>query len=58
MGKKRTSVTFSVTRLGEISLTFYKSWQCFEGLFNIWQNCEPTLETFDANGQKFIVEFG
>ena len=28
----------------------------FEGLFNNWQNCEPTLATiYDIGRQKFIV---
>ena len=30
-------------------------WPFFEGLFNIWKNCEPNLATFYAIGQKFIV---
>ena len=37
---------------------FLKSLAIFEGLFNIWQNCEPTLATFYAIGQKFIVAKG
>ena len=32
--------------------------QFFEGLLNIWQNCEPTLAAFYVIGQKFIVVKG
>ena len=37
---------------------FISLWQFFEGLFNIWQNFEPTLSTFYVIGQKFIVVKG
>ena len=36
----------SVTRFCEISRLWQNIislWQCFDGLFSIWQNCEPTL---------------
>ena len=37
----------SVTRFGEISPfwpKFTNLWQCFDGLFLIWQNSKPTWE--------------
>ena len=34
---------------------FLKSLAIFEGLFNIWQNCELTLATFYAFGQLLNV---
>ena len=42
------SIRFSVARFVEILPlwgNFYKSLAIFEDLFNIWQNCEPTLAT-------------
>ena len=50
----------SVNRFGEISPLWQKgkSIEFFEGLFNIWQNCETILATFYAIGQKFIVVKG
>ena len=51
----------SVTRFGQILQlwrNFISLLQFFEGLLNIWQDCEPTLVTFYAIGQKFIVVKG
>ena len=36
----------SVTRFGEILPQYYQSLAFLDGLFSIWQNCEPTLVNF------------
>ena len=50
----------SVTIFGEILPLWRnnKSLAIFACLFNIWQNCEPTLANFYAIGEKFIVAKG
>ena len=50
-----------MTRFGEVS-RFLRNClslrQFFEGIFNIWQNCEHPFATFYAIGQTFIVVNG
>ena len=59
-GQTKSWIEISVTRFGEISPLWrnYVFGNFFEGIFNIQQNCEPTLATFNAIGQKLIVVKG
>ena len=50
--------SISCGQYDQIWRNFKSIWQVFQGLFNIWQNYEPTLKTFNVIGKKFIVVKG